>query len=83
MELKKIVLLTPAHPLRGGIAASSERLALELNHLGYEVVVVSFRLQYPNFLFPGATQFTDDPPPENVRIETRLNSVNKPVSTSG
>ncbi|MCB0651683.1 MAG: glycosyltransferase [Saprospiraceae bacterium] len=76
MELKKIVLLTPAHPLRGGIAASSERLALELNHLGYEVVVVSFRLQYPNFLFPGATQFTDDPPPENVRIETRLNSVN-------
>lgn len=76
MELKKIVLLTPAHPLRGGIASSSERLALEFHHLGYEVVVVSFRLQYPNFLFPGATQFTDDPPPENVRIITRLNSVN-------
>lgn len=74
--LKKIVLLTPAHPLRGGIASSSERLALEFHHQGYEVVVVSFRLQYPNFLFPGETQFTDDPPPENVRIETRLNSIN-------
>ncbi|KAA3621136.1 MAG: glycosyltransferase [Bacteroidetes bacterium] len=74
--MKKIVLLTPAHPLRGGIASSSERLALEFHNQGYEVVVVSFRLQYPNFLFPGETQFTDDPPPENVQIETRLNSVN-------
>jgi glycosyltransferase involved in cell wall biosynthesis len=76
MELKKIVLLTPAHPLRGGIASSSERLAIEFHRLGYEIVVVSFRLQYPNFLFPGESQFTDDPPPENVQIETRLNSVN-------
>ncbi len=76
MKLKKIVLLTPAHPLRGGIASSSERLAAELHNQGYEVVVVSFSLQYPNFLFPGKTQFTDDPPPENVAIETRLNSVN-------
>ncbi len=74
--MKKIVLLTPAHPLRGGIASSSERLALEFHDQGYEVVVVSFRLQYPNFLFPGETQFTDDPPPENVQIETRLNSIN-------
>lgn len=74
--MKKIVLLTPAHPLRGGIASSSERLALEFHNQGYEVVVVSFRLQYPDFLFPGETQYTDDPPPENVRIETRLNSVN-------
>jgi D-inositol-3-phosphate glycosyltransferase len=74
--LKKIVLLTPAHPLRGGIASSSERLALEFHDEGYEVVVVSFRLQYPSFLFPGETQFTDDPPPENVHIETRLNSIN-------
>jgi len=76
MKLKKIVLLTPAHPLRGGIASSSERLASELHKFGYEVVIVSFSLQYPNFLFPGKTQFTNDPPPENVRIETRLNSVN-------
>lgn len=76
MKLKKIVLLTPAHPLRGGIASSSERLAYEFHQSGFEVVIVSFSLQYPNFLFPGKTQFTDDPPPDNVRIETRLNSVN-------
>lgn len=72
----KIVLLTPAHPLRGGIAASSERLALEFQYLGHEVVLFSFSLQYPNFLFPGKTQRTTDPPPPGLQIRTILNSVN-------
>ncbi|HFA49460.1 MAG TPA: glycosyltransferase [Bacteroidetes bacterium] len=73
--MKKIALLTPAHPLRGGIAASSERLATELQNTGYEVVIYSFSLQYPGFLFPGKTQFTDDPAPGLV-IFTKINSVN-------
>ncbi|MCS7037948.1 MAG: glycosyltransferase [Saprospiraceae bacterium] len=72
----KIVLLTPAHPLRGGIAASSERLAREFQAMGHEVVLYSFSLQYPSFLFPGKSQYTDDPPPKGLRIEARLNSVN-------
>lgn len=72
----KIVVLSPAHPLRGGIAASSERLALEFQQQGHEVVMYSFSLQYPDFLFPGKTQYTDDPAPAGLRIETRLNSVN-------
>lgn len=72
----KILLLSPAHPLRGGIAASSERLAHELQHDGHEVVLYSFALQYPGFLFPGKSQFTDDPPPPHLVIKTRLNSIN-------
>ncbi|MBK9336349.1 MAG: glycosyltransferase [Lewinellaceae bacterium] len=72
----KIVLISPAHPLRGGIAASSERLAQELQSTGHEVVIYSFSLQYPGFLFPGKSQFTDDPPPPRLVIKTRLNSVN-------
>lgn len=72
----KIVLVSPAHPLRGGIAASSERLAQELQSLGHIVVIYSFSLQYPAFLFPGKTQFTDDPPPSGLIIKTRLNSIN-------
>lgn len=72
----KILLLSPAHPLRGGIAASSERLAQELQHDGHEVVLYSFALQYPGFLFPGKSQFTDDPPPLHLVIKTRLNSIN-------
>lgn len=73
---KKIVLISPAHPLRGGIAASSERLAQALQEAGHEVVIYSFSLQYPAFLFPGKTQLTDDPAPENLQIKTRLNSIN-------
>ena len=72
----KILLLSPAHPLRGGIAASSERLAQELQTAGHEVVLYSFSLQYPGFLFPGKSQFTDDPPPQGLVIKTRLNSIN-------
>lgn len=71
----KILLLSPAHPLRGGIAASSERLAQELQAEGHTVVIYSFALQYPAFLFPGKSQFTDDPPPPDLHIRTRLNSV--------
>ena len=72
----KIYILSPAHPLRGGIAASSERLAQALQEAGHEVEMISFSLQYPNFLFPGKTQFTDDPAPANLRIRTLLNSIN-------
>jgi glycosyltransferase involved in cell wall biosynthesis len=73
---KKIILISPAHPLRGGIAALSERLAQALQHLRHEVLLYSFSLQYPAFLFPGKSQFSDDPPPPDLRIRTRLNSVN-------
>lgn len=72
----KIYILSPAHPLRGGIAASSERLAQALQEAGHELEMISFSLQYPDFLFPGKTQFTDDPAPANLRIRTLLNSVN-------
>ena len=74
--MKKIVLLSPAHPLRGGIAAFSERFAQELQSAGYEVIIYSFSLQYPGFLFPGKTQFSDDPPPPGLDIRTNINSVN-------
>lgn len=74
--MSKIVLISPANPLRGGIAASSERLAQALQEAGHEVVIYSFSLQYPAFLFPGKTQFTTDPAPADLQIKTRLNAVN-------
>jgi len=72
----KILLIAPAHPLRGGIAASSERLALAFQAAGHQVEILSFSLQYPAFLFPGTTQFTDDPTPSDLQITTALNSIN-------
>lgn len=74
--MSKILILSPAHPLRGGIASFSERLAKELQTEGDEVVIYSFSLQYPNFLFPGTTQYSSDPAPEGIQIETCVNSVN-------
>lgn len=73
--MKKIVLLGPAHPLRGGIASSNERLAMELVDEGFEVVMYSFSLQYPSFLFPGKSQTTEDPAPSGLKILPVLNSV--------
>lgn len=73
---KKILIVGPAHPLRGGIAASSERIASEFIGLGHQCDMHSFSLQYPSFLFPGKTQFTDDAPPENLKITSNINSIN-------
>jgi glycosyltransferase involved in cell wall biosynthesis len=72
----RILIVGPAHPLRGGIAALNERLAQALQAEGHQVEVLSFRLQYPGFLFPGTSQYTTDPAPAGVRIASRLNSVN-------
>jgi D-inositol-3-phosphate glycosyltransferase len=72
----KIIIISPAFPLRGGIAASAERLAQSLQIAGHEVIIYSFSLQYPNFLFPGKTQFSEDVAPTDLKIKTVINSVN-------
>jgi glycosyltransferase involved in cell wall biosynthesis len=72
----KIAILGTAHPLRGGLAAFNERLAYQLQQQGHTVTIWSFSLQYPSFLFPGKTQFTEEPAPAGLTIRTTVNSVN-------
>ena len=72
----RIAIIGSAHPLRGGLSAFNERLAYELQSQGHTVVIYSFSLQYPSFLFPGKTQFTDEPAPAGLTIRTVVNSVN-------
>jgi D-inositol-3-phosphate glycosyltransferase len=72
----KITILGPAHPLRGGIAALNERLAKQLASEGHEVNIVSFALQYPKFLFPGKTQYSEDEVVFNFEVTQEVNSVN-------
>lgn len=72
----KIVILGPAWPYRGGIAAFGERLAREYQRQGHEVELVTFTLQYPGFLFPGKTQYSTDPAPEGMSIRRLMSSVN-------
>ncbi|MBS1565921.1 MAG: glycosyltransferase, partial [Bacteroidetes bacterium] len=72
---KSIVILGPAHPLRGGLATFDERLAKAFQDLGHHAVIYSFSLQYPDFMFPGTTQYSDEPAPEHVKIVSKINSV--------
>lgn len=74
--MKRYVILSPANPLRGGIASSSERLAQEIRQQGHEVELVSFKKQYPDLLFPGKTQLTTDPAPKGIRIHSWIHAYN-------
>ena len=74
---KKIVILGSAHPLRGGgIATFNERLAKAFMQEGHEVQIISFSLQYPNFLFPGTSQYTTETAPADLIIHSLINSIN-------
>lgn len=75
----KIALLSVFHPYRGGIAQFNASLfkSLQKNH---EVKVFTFTRQYPDFLFPGTSQYVpeadQDPKLSSERV---LDSVN-PIS---
>lgn len=75
--MKKIVLLGTTWPFRpGGIATFNERLARALLSQGHEVIIYTFSLQYPGFLFPGKGQYSDQPAPADLDIRIKVNSVN-------
>ena len=69
----KIVILGPAHPLRGGIAIFNERLARQFQNEGHDVTIYSFSLQYPNFLFPGTKQYSSEPAQVDINIKIKVN----------
>ncbi|MEO7802562.1 MAG: glycosyltransferase [Ginsengibacter sp.] len=76
MSTKRIVIIGPAHPLRGGLASYDERLAKEFIDNGHDTTIYSFSLQYPSFLFPGTTQYSSEPAPKNILIKVIINSIN-------
>ncbi len=76
MEKKRIIIVGPAYPYRGGIADFNERLAYEFQREGHEVTIYTFTLQYPSFLFPGKTQYATGAAPEKLSIVRKLNSIN-------
>ena len=51
----KIVIISTAYPLRGGIA---HYVSLLYHHLSthHDVSIITFKRQYPKFLFPGKSQ---------------------------
>ena len=73
---QKVIIIGPAHPLRGGLATFDHRLARQFIDEGFDCSIYSFSLQYPSFLFPGTTQYSDEPPPQGIPIYSKINSVN-------
>ena len=75
--MQKIIIIGPAHPLRGGgITTFNQRLAKEFIDNGDDCLIYSFSLLYPAFLFPGKSQYTDEPAPKDLKILPGINSVN-------
>lgn len=76
MPLQKVIIIGPAHPLRGGLASFDERLARQFQNDGFDATIYTYSLQYPNFLFPGTTQYSSEPAPTDIAIKVCINSIN-------
>lgn len=75
MAAKKVIIIGPAHPLRGGLASFDQRLCQQFTAEGWDASIFSFSLQYPSFLFPGTTQYSSDPAPTDIKIFSIINSI--------
>ncbi|GAA1078360.1 glycosyltransferase family 4 protein [Nocardiopsis metallicus] len=56
---RRITLVGPAHPYKGGGARHTTELAHRLRDLGHEAGIESWRAQYPAALYPGQQTITD------------------------
>ena len=51
----KVVLVGPVYPFRGGIAHYTTMISRAFQAEGHDLLLVSFKRQYPRLLFPGRT----------------------------
>lgn len=73
---RKVTILGPAYPYRGGLASIMETLARTFNKRGDQARVLTFTVQYPSLLFPGKSQYRDGEPPADVNITRCVSTVN-------
>lgn len=72
----KIAILSPFYPYRGGLAQFNAHLYKEMIKRN-EVKAFTFTTLYPDFLFPGKTQYvTEDDTATVIDSERILNSIN-------
>ncbi|MEU7897085.1 glycosyltransferase family 4 protein [Nonomuraea sp. NPDC049152] len=65
----RIAIVGPTHPYKGGGAQHTTELAHRLAAMGHDVVIESWKAQYPSFLYPG--QQTIDVPEGEPYPKTR------------
>lgn len=76
---KKLVIVGPAYPYRGGQALVEAYMYNTLSQIGYDVTTVSYSLLYPSIFFPGTTQFDEStviPFEHTSKIRRIINSIN-------
>ena len=76
MQKVDYLLIGPAYPYRGGIAQTQSELALSLIKLGKTVELITFKKLYPNFLFPGQSQYTLETKLDSLKIDRTIHSHN-------
>jgi glycosyltransferase involved in cell wall biosynthesis len=67
LSFVRLALIGPVYPYRGGIAHYTTGLYRALQKRRHEVLLISFRRQYPQWLFPG--QSDKDPSQEPLQAE--------------
>lgn len=75
-EKMKIVLIGPVYPYRGGIAHFTTALAEELKQSGHSVDIISYKWQYPAFLYPGKSDKDLSPNRPKPNASYLLSSLN-------
>ena len=73
--MQKITIVSAAYPLRGGIAHFAGLLYKELISY-FDVDIITFKRQYPSFLFPGKTQLESGDSVEKIPTRVVLDSIN-------
>jgi glycosyltransferase involved in cell wall biosynthesis len=71
----KIIILSTAFPYRGGISNFTSLLFKELIKKN-DVEVITFKRQYPSFLFPGKSQIEEGETPARIPAERLVDSIN-------
>lgn len=75
--MMKVIIIGPAYPLRGGgMSTFNERLARQFMQEGFQTSIYTFSLQYPSFMFPGTSQYSEEPAPKDLDIKVCINSIN-------
>ena len=65
---ESVIIIGPAHPLRGGLASFNERLAKEFIQEKYDTSIYTFFFFFLSFLFPGTTYYLTEPKPNYISI---------------
>lgn len=75
-EPRRIALIGPFRPYRGGIAQFMESIREGMRRRGVAVQAFTFSRQYPDVLFPGKSQFEEGEAGEAVEAPMVLDSIN-------